>query len=213
MKIKIASIITIFIFVGMCGFASAYTIGFDYALDGNNYTSNYAGAIVETFESSPIWVWSGDYAIVTGSVGGRYAAPFGESSADATSYVTVPSDLSSGYADVSLGATYNYFGLWWGSVDDYNTLSFYKDGGEVASFGGYSVAPPADGDQGSDVTNLYVNFYDLPDFDSFRMTSTSYAFEADNIAVGTAPVPEPSTLLLLGSGLLGLGWYGWKRKK
>ena len=28
-----------------------------------------------------------------------------------------------------------------------------------------------------------------------------------------APVPEPSAILLLGSGLLGLGWYGRKRKK
>lgn len=27
------------------------------------------------------------------------------------------------------------------------------------------------------------------------------------------PVPEPSTILLLGSGLLGLGWYGRKRKE
>ncbi len=32
-------------------------------------------------------------------------------------------------------------------------------------------------------------------------------------AVTPAPVPEPSTILLLGSGLLGLGWYGRKRKK
>ena len=28
-----------------------------------------------------------------------------------------------------------------------------------------------------------------------------------------APVPEPSTVLLLGGGLFGLAWYGRKRKK
>ncbi len=30
--------------------------------------------------------------------------------------------------------------------------------------------------------------------------------------VGPAPVPEPSTILLLGGGLIGLGWYSRKRK-
>lgn len=35
----------------------------------------------------------------------------------------------------------------------------------------------------------------------------------NNTDPAPAPVPEPSTILLLGSGLLGLGWYGRKRKK
>ena len=35
----------------------------------------------------------------------------------------------------------------------------------------------------------------------------------DTDAQQPAPVPEPSTFLLLGGGLLGLGWYGRKRNK
>ncbi|GEM_PF-2240093 len=42
-----------------------------------------------------------------------------------------------------------------------------------------------------------------------------YMYEGNMVLTGreVAPVPEPSTILLLGSGLLGLGWYGRKRKK
>jgi hypothetical protein len=37
--------------------------------------------------------------------------------------------------------------------------------------------------------------------------------DAGKISHIGAPVPEPSTILLLGIGLLGLGWYGRKRNK
>jgi len=35
----------------------------------------------------------------------------------------------------------------------------------------------------------------------------------DNADGEIPPVPEPSTVLLLGSGVAGLAWYGRKRKK
>lgn len=43
------------------------------------------------------------------------------------------------------------------------------------------------------------------------MSSTQYAFEADNIAIGR--VPEPTTMLLFGLGLVGLAGVRRKIKK
>lgn len=211
MKKKIALLGVLMLLVGMCGLAGATTITYDYVLDINGVpTSSYAGAIVEDFEGSLLWDWSGNYQVFSASVSGQTAAPAG----DPTKFVSVPNPLSSGTATVTGFGLANYFGLYWGSVDDYNSLAFYKGGDLVASFTGLDVIQSPgypNGDQGSPLTNLYINFIDLPHFDTFKMTSTQFAFEADNIAI--APIPEPSTMLLLGGGLAGLAWISRKRKK
>lgn len=205
--------------LAISGGAHAYTITDDYIAVGNQYTSPYY-ATVEDFDGSPLaWTWTGSYAVVTGSVSGQYSAPGGVDGIDKdeTYYITVPEPYGSGNGSVmatNLGGVYNYFGLWWGSIDNYNTFTFYKGGVEVLSFTGTDVtaAGTDDGDQLDPGSNHYVNFLNLPEFDSFSMSSTQYAFEADNIAIGYNPplVPEPVTMLLLGLGLIGLA--GTRRK-
>jgi hypothetical protein len=223
---KSAMILGVFLLVlGIAGAAGAVTIRYDHMLasDGT-LTTMYGGTTVETFDNGPLlWNWSGNYQIVQGSSSGLYAAPFNSEymkEANQTKYVTVPNPAASGSVTVGGlglggGEYYNYFGLFWGSIDTYNSLTFYKNGDKVAQYTGTDIATPnaANGNQSAPYTNMYVNFFYLPDFNSFKMSSSQFAFEADNIAVGRniAPIPEPATMLMLGLGLLGVGVVSRKK--
>jgi hypothetical protein len=214
------------LFFGLSGIANAYSINNDYRTNGNEFISPYdgnTGFVTETFNNAVpssggwtglLWNWSGNGTIVSGTTGIN-AAPMGVDhvNRDATQYGTVPQDISTTplSADASLGAKYNYLGLWWGSVDEYNKLQFFNNGVLVATVNGLDVNNPANGDQTAYATNKYVNILGVGWFDSFRITSTNYAFEFDNITVGV--VPEPTSLLLLGLGLMGISGIRRKFKK
>lgn len=223
------------VLLGLSGVANAYIINYDYATmaGGNSFTSPYSGVTVYTFDAGgPVLNWtklSGEAGVVNGTVEFSYQAPNGLTVRDTTDYFNVrpyypPSGPGiDGSIKASFGSNYNYLGIWWGSMDWYNSIAFYNGATQVAYFNGDAVAYAdpgtncyapdkcADGDTTRRGTNHYVNFLNLPDFNSFIMTSSLCAFEADNIAVGV--IPEPSSMLLFGLGLLGLAGLRRKFKK
>lgn len=166
--------------------------------------SDEPGATTLDFSQEPCGGYadcSGDFDFRQEGDPGLYAKPQGLDEEDY--FLTVPFEQSAGNAVFDLGFRAGYFGMLWGSIDEYNTISFLLDGDEVGTFtGGDEGIAPADGDQNR---SFYVDFFfaDGYAFDSIQFTSTDRAFETANHAVRA--VPEPGTLALLAALLLGVG--------
>ncbi len=182
--------------------------------DAGIYTTQVAGATTVNWNDNTCGAYTGCYGdgnLVTGSTS-HYASPYGISDR----YLTVPYNYSAGAVSLTTPGSYNYFGLYWGSLDAYNSIHFFNGGSLVGSYSGADISPlMANGGQSSWASNRYVNFLFTEGdfFDRIVLVSTNWAFESDNHAFGniTTAVPEPGTLAMFGLGLMGLGVVARRR--
>jgi len=134
---------------------------------------------------------------------GLYAEPFH----DTTNYLAV---LGGGSETIAYSKPQDRFGLYWGSVDSYNSISFYKNSVLVASFSGSDISPLIpNGGQADDSSNRYVVFGGLS-FDRVVLASSQNSFEVDNIS---ASAPELSTWIMMLIGFAGTGLVAFRRAK
>ncbi len=146
----------------------------------------------------------GDFSLVNGNRSGKYAQPLGVNS----QYLTVPNPAPTTQSAIfTLDAAADYFGLFWGSIDSYNFISFYLNNNLVASYSGSNIVDQfANGNQLSFSSNRYINFdFGSDAYDSVKLTSNGFAFESDNHAFKKlVSVTEPTTVLLFLLGLISL---------
>ena len=141
---------------------------------------------------------SGGFTLANGTISGQYAAPF----QDASQYLAV---LGGQTATLAISPAVKSLSFYWGSIDDYNTVSFFSGGSLVQAFSGTAIpAAPADGSQGNPLNNRRVTFnFGGAAIDSVSFGSTQNSFELDTVS---GAVPEPTTwaMLVAGMGLVGV---------
>jgi hypothetical protein len=194
------------IIVALCFAASAKAMPIVSASAAGQTTSMVMGVTTVDFNGSNCVGYAsctGDFALVSGNVSGKYAQPFGTLS----TFLSVPHPSDTTHtAIMNLHSEANYFGLFWGSIDSYNVISFFSGDTYVASFSGSDLPSlTASGDQTEWSSNRYINFdFGPSSFNTVKFISSGFAFESDNHAYRNASVPEPMNMALMGLGLCGL---------
>lgn len=128
-----------------------------------------------------------------------------------TNYLSV---LGGGNASITLASGVSEFAFEWGSIDTYNTLTIFFDGGDsITLVPGSNFVNPANGNQFDANTNgLFRVWGDAGEvFSGITLASSSNSFEIDNLAIKGA-VPEPATWAMMIGGLALVGSSMRRRK-
>jgi hypothetical protein len=188
------------IMMSAAGQAGAYVVSLGgTAVPNEGLFTTQPGATTITFNDGLL---PGSYqggGVVSGNVIGLHLQPTGDDS----NYWTIGSSTLPGV--ITLPGLANYFGLHWGSMDAYNTLTFSRGGVDLLTIGGDQFLP---------VRDAYVNIFAANAgeyFDTVRFTSPTNAFESDNHAFGL--VPEPSSYAMMVAGLALAGAIVRRRSK
>jgi len=206
-------------------------------------SSQVSGVITENFDSFAPGAYPAGVAGAVGTYGPEVsiqpADVFG-GAGGVGNYFTPSPLATTATSTLTLPGAEAYFGLWWSAADASNTLEFFSGGTLLGTFdptttlaalgAGYFGNPTPTflgGNAGEKY--VYLNFIGTTGttFDEIRFTSA--LFESDNhstraaaltepfpgtiIVGGITAVPEPSTWLLLATGLGGLLGYGWRRRQ
>ena len=107
--------------------------------NGPGFTTTFGGGATFT----------GDGLVTNINVTNAYAQPFfgpSPGAPDTTNYLAVGGNEFSGGTTITFANSHNIFGLYWGSVDTYNTIIFENNGVALAggTFTGADVSPLLD---------------------------------------------------------------------
>ncbi|MFN0219987.1 MAG: hypothetical protein ACKVP4_14385 [Hyphomicrobium sp.] len=176
-------------------------------------TAEYVGAnfsgISATYGAFDVTFSGTNTGTFKGSTGGIAAAPFVGPGQMTDPYLSAG---AGGIVDIVFKAAQTTLNFVWGSIDQYNTLKFFKGGSLVDSIDYTELSVPGDGNQGASGTRLIqvtgINSGGDGTFDQIQMVSDNFAFEGALVE----SVPSPLTGTGLGYlvvALLGLAnWRG-----